>query len=206
MTYVLVWIAVTTTAVFVATAAVGSVRDRVTETPAAMVPTTANTLSGSDVSTTTTEPGATSGTSEPAAATTPTTSTTTTTTTVVVSTTEAPEAPEAPEATTTTTPPPPPPPPTTTTTTSTTTTVPPSTEIRSYDLVGGSVTVEVGNNMVNLAGASPKAGFGMDVENSGPEKVEVEFESEDHDSHFSARFEDGVFVPRIEEEAHEEDS
>jgi hypothetical protein len=205
MTYVLVWIAVTTTAVFVAAAAVGSVRDRVTETPAAMIPTTANTLSVSDVSTTTTEPGATSGTSEPVATTTPTTSTTTipTTTTVVVSTTE---APEAPEATTTTTPPPPPPPPTTTTTTSTTTTVPPSTEIRSYDLVGGSVTVEVGNNTVNLAGASPKAGFGMDVENSGPEKVEVEFESEDHDSHFSARFEDGVFVPRIEEEAHEEDS
>ena len=202
MAYVLVWIAVTTIAVFVATAAVGSVRDRVTETPAAMIPTTANTLSVSDVSTTTTEPGATSGTSEPVATTTPTTSTTTipTTTTVVVSTTE------APEATTTTTPPPPPPPPTTTTTTSTTTTVPPSTEIRSYDLVGGSVTVEVGNNTVNLAGASPKAGFGMDVENSGPEKVEVEFESEDHDSHFSARFEDGVFVPRIEEEAHEEDS
>lgn len=195
MTYVLVWIAVTATAVFIAAAAVGSVRDHVTETPTAMVPTTADTPSISDVSTTTTQPGATSGTGEP-----PTTTTTSTTTTVVVSTTEAPEA-----TTTTTTTLPPPPPPTTTTTTPTTTTVAPSTEIRSYDLVGGSVTVEVGSTTVNLSGASPKPGFGMDVENSGPEKVEVEFESEDHDSHFSAQFEDGVFVPQIEEEGHDED-
>jgi hypothetical protein len=45
----------------------------------------------------------------------------------------------------------------------------------------------------------------MDVENPGPEKVEVEFESDDHESHFSARFEDGVFVPEIEEENREED-
>lgn len=197
MTYVLVWIAVTATAVFIAAAAVGSVRDHVTETPTAMVPTTADTPSISDVSTTTTQPGATSGTGEP-----PTTTTTSTTTTVVVSTTE---APEATTTTTTTTTLPPPPPPTTTTTTPTTTTVAPSTEIRSYDLVGGSVTVEVGSTTVNLSGASPKPGFGMDVENSGPEKVEVEFESEDHDSHFSAQFEDGVFVPQIEEEGHDED-
>jgi hypothetical protein len=71
--------------------------------------------------------------------------------------------------------------------------------------VGGSVTVEVGSGTVDLAGASPKAGFNMDVENSGPEKVEVEFKSDDHESDFSARFEDGVFVPEIEEKDHEED-
>jgi hypothetical protein len=45
----------------------------------------------------------------------------------------------------------------------------------------------------------------MDVENSGPEKVEVEFKSEQHESHFTGRFEGGVFVPKIEEEAHDED-
>jgi len=45
----------------------------------------------------------------------------------------------------------------------------------------------------------------MDVENSGPEKVEVEFKSEHHESHFSGRFENGVFVPKIEEEGHGED-
>ena len=91
------------------------------------------------------------------------------------------------------------------TTPPTTTTAPPSTEIRSYDLVGGSVTVEVGTNTVRLAGASPKAGFSMEVENSGPEKVEVEFKNEDHESKFSGRFEDGTFVPKIEEEPHGED-
>lgn len=65
--------------------------------------------------------------------------------------------------------------------------------------------MEVGDNTVRLAGASPKAGFSMDVEHSGPEKVEVEFKSENHESHFSGRFEDGVFVPKIEEEGHDED-
>ena len=65
--------------------------------------------------------------------------------------------------------------------------------------------MEVGGDSVRLAGASPKAGYSMDVENSGPEKVEVEFKSEHHESHFSGRFEDGVFVPKIEEEDHDED-
>lgn len=187
MTYALIWLAVTTTAVLIAAAAVGSVRDHVTETPTAMVPTTTNpSLAGP--STTTTKPGLTpSTTGSP-------TTTTSTTTTIIVSTTAAPDV-----STTTTQPP------TTTTDPPPTTTAPPSTEIRSFDLVGGSVTVEVGSNTVRLAGASPKAGFSMEVENSGPEKVEVEFKSEDHESKFSGRFEDGTFVPKIEEEAHSED-
>jgi len=188
MTYALIWLAVTTAAVFIAAAAVGSVRDHVTETPAAMVPTTTNpSLAGT--STTTTKPGLTPSTTGPP------TTTTSTTTTIAASTTTVPEV-----STTTTQPPAP-----TTTAPPPTTTVPPSTEIRSYDLVGGSVTVEVGSNAVRLAGASPKAGFSMDVENSGPEKVEVEFKSEDHESQFSGEFKDGVFVPKIEEEAHDED-
>lgn len=55
MTYALIWLAVTTTAVLIAAAAVGSVRDHVTETPTAMVPTTTNpSLAGP--STTTTKP------------------------------------------------------------------------------------------------------------------------------------------------------
>ena len=189
MTYALIWLAVTTTAVFIAAAAVGSVRDHVTETPTAMVPTTTNTSPLADSPTTTTKAGLTPSTSEPP-------TTTTSTTTIAVSTTTVPNV-----STTTTQPPTP----TTTTTPPTTSTAPPSTEIRSYDLVGGSVTVEVGSNTVHLAGASPKAGFSMEVENSGPEKVEVEFKNDDHESKFSGRFEDGTFVPKIEEEPHGED-
>ena len=183
MTYALVWLAVTTTAVFVAVAAVGSVRDQVTETPTAMVPTTTIDTSLADPALPVTEPG-----SEPPTPA-PTITPTFTTTTVVGSSTT------VPDVSTTTTPPPAP-----------TTTGLPATEIRSYELVGGSVTVEVGPNTVHLAGASPKAGFSMDVENSGPEKVEVEFKSESHESNFSGRIEDGAFVPEIEEEAHTEDS
>ena len=191
MTYALVWLAVTTTAVFVAVAAVGSVRDQVTETPTAMVPTTTIDTSLADPALPVTEPG-----SEPPTPA-PTITPTFTTTTVVGSTTTVPDV-----STTTT---PHPAPTTTTTTPPTTTTGPPATEIRSYELIGGSVTVEVGPNTVHLAGASPKAGFSVEVENSGPEKVEVEFKSDDHESQFSGEFKDGVFVPKIEEEARDED-
>ena len=151
----------TATAVFIAAAAVGSVRDQVTETPTAMIPTT-----------TVTTPGPASP-SDPAT-----------------------DVGSAPATTAPTT---------TSTTTPTTTTIAPTTEIRSYELIGGSVTVEVGNGTVGLAGASPKAGFSMDVENSGPEKVEVEFKSDHHESSFSARFRDGVFTPEIEESEHGDD-
>jgi hypothetical protein len=189
MTYVLIWLAVTATAVFVATAAVGSVLDQVTDAPTAMAPPT-----------TTTTVAATTATELPAADTSTTTTTTTTTAPTVTTT----SPPNPPPTTTTTTAP------TVTTTnpppaTTTTTAPPPSSEIRSYDLVGGSVTVEIGSTDVHLAGASPKAGFSMDVEDNGPDKVEVEFKSDDHESHFSGQFEDGRFVPEIEESGRDED-
>ena len=200
LTYVLIWLAVTTTAVLVAAAAVGSVRDQVTDTPSAMVPTTTIATSLAGPATPTTEPEREPTTSIPP------TSTTSTTTTIAAPTTTVPDVsttttrPPAPTTTTTTTTPT-----TTTTAPPTTTTSPPSTEIRSYGLVGGSVTVEVGASTVRLAGASPKAGFSVEVENAGPEKVEVEFKSDDHESQFSGEFKDGVFVTKIEEEAHDED-
>lgn len=93
----------------------------------------------------------------------------------------------------------------TTTTAAATTTSPPATDIRSYDLVGGVVTVEVGPDTVHLAGASPKSGFSMDVEDSGPRSVEVEFKSDDHESKFSGEFRDGRFIPEIEEGDHDDD-
>ena len=186
MTYVLVWLAVTATAVFVAAAAVGSVRDQVTETPTAMVPTTTTAVSTpeSSVPTTAAEtaPSTTTTTTPPATSTTTTTAPTTTTT-----------APSEPASTTTTAP------------ATTTTAAPLPTDIRSYDLIGGVVTVEVGASTVHLAGASPKSGFHMDVENSGPTRVEVEFGSDSHESKFSGEFKDGEFVPEIEESNRDED-
>jgi len=179
ITYALLWLAVTAAAVFVAAAAVGSVRDQVTDAPAAMAPMT---------TTTTTAPTVSSVTPVADTSTTTTTAGPLTTTTVAQTTTTAPAA-------TTTKPPSPPP----TTTSTTSTTPPPASEIRSYELVGGSVTVEIGSSTVQLAGASPKAGFRMEVEANGPNKVQVEFTSDHHESHFSGEFKDGRFVPEIEE-------
>jgi hypothetical protein len=190
MTYALLWLVVTAAAVFVAAAAVGSVRDQVTDAPTAMAPTT----TAATTTTTTVPPRI--DTDTPRAGTSPTTTaasplttlTTTTTTTAPAVTTTRPTAP-----------------PSTTTSTTATAATSPAVEIRTYDLVGGSVTVEIGSSEVHLAGASPKAGFRMEVEDNGPDKVQVEFKSERHESHFSGRSEDGRFIPEIEESAHDDD-
>ncbi len=188
MTYALIWLAVTATAVFVAAAAVGSVRNQVTDAPTVMAPTT------------TIIAGAPTITAPPPAADTTTTTAPTTATTTANTTTTAEPTTTAPTVTTTSPAEPRP------TTTTTTTTTPPSNQIRSYDLVGGSVTVEIGASAAVLAGASPKAGFNMEVEHDGPEKVEVEFKSTDHESKFSGEFKDGRFVPEIEESDRDEES
>ncbi len=185
--YPLIWLAVTVAAVLIASAAVSSVRDQVTDTPTAMLrPTTIAPGSAEQrvVDPGQLEPSPPTSTDEPSSSTTTTPPTTTT-------------VPLQPSTSVPTTTAPPSPDPTTTTTTTTTTA--PTTEIRSYELVGGLVSVEIGTETVRLAGASPKPGFAMEVENSGPEKVEVEFHNDEHESHFSGRFEDGRFVPSISE-------
>jgi len=76
----------------------------------------------------------------------------------------------------------------------------------SYDLVGGTVSVDVGEGTVVFVGASPKGGYSVRVENAGPQRVEVRFESETHVSQFSGRFSSGTYVPQIEEhDRHGED-
>jgi hypothetical protein len=195
--YPLIWLAVTVTAVLIASAAVSSVRDHVTDTPTAMLPPTTIAISSTEqlvAAPIQPEKPAPIVTEEPS---TSTTSAPTTTTTVQpeTPTTTSPSDPEPAETTTTTT----------TVPATTTTTSAPTTEVRSYELVGGSVSVEIGDGTVRLAGASPKPGFAMEVENSGPEKVEVEFHNDDHESHFTGKFEDGRFEPSIDEGDEEDD-
>ena len=69
---------------------------------------------------------------------------------------------------------------------SSTTTLPPSAtttvpvlELRTFNLVGGSVVVEVLGDGVAWRSSTPQAGFTVSVEETGPEKVVVEFESTD---------------------------
>lgn len=189
--YLLIWLAVTLTAVFIASAAVSSVRDQVTDTPTAMLPPTTiapdSTEQQTPDPTQPESPTRVDGSSGPT-----TTAPTTTTSAALQPTTTVPSTtvPSSPAPTTTTT---------------TTATVPPTTEIRSYELVGGLVSVEIGDGTVRLAGASPKPGFTMEVESSGPEKVEVEFHNDEHRSKFSGKFEDGKYEPSISESDEEED-
>jgi len=196
--YPLIWLAVTAAAVLIASAAVSSVRDQVTDTPTAMLPPTTVAVSSTEPLVADPEAPA-AATVEEASTTTTSPATTTTTTTTpptTVPTTTTPSADPEPTRTTTTT---------TTSPATTTTTSTPTTEVRSYELIGGSVSVEIGDGTVRLAGASPKPGFTMEVENSGPEKVEVEFHNDDHESQFTGKFEDGRFTPSIDESDDEDD-
>lgn len=74
-----------------------------------------------------------------------------------------------------------------------------------YELIGGWVRIRYGNGQVILDGAGANAGYTMDVDESGPTEVEVEFRSEDHRSRFSAEWEDGELEVEIKEEGDEED-
>ena len=60
-----------------------------------------------------------------------------------------------------------------------------------YELTGGSVTVRYRGTRTELVQATPKSGFVVDVHDSGPQKVEVRFRSDNHESRIVARVEDG---------------
>lgn len=64
--------------------------------------------------------------------------------------------------------------------------------------------IRVQGEQVWFEGATPAPGFGVEVENSGPEEVVVEFHSVDHESQFRARFKDGALDIDIDEEGGEE--
>jgi len=71
----------------------------------------------------------------------------------------------------------------------------------SRSLVGGTVRITYSGNSVTYVSAVPAAGglWTVEVKNHGPEEVVVEFESEDHESHFKASVENGELVIDIEE-------
>ncbi len=180
---VVAWSAATLVAMTIAATAVGSVRGHVTDLPAiptagtAMLLTTTTTSDLTESSTTSTPP-----TTDSAAPSTTTTTTRTTTTTTV---------PPGPATTTSTTVPPGP---------ATTTTVPPGPAITTYTLIGGQVTISALEPEVGLVAAVPSAGFSAEIEESGPEEVEIDFKSSDHKSSFQARWKDGELDVKIDEE------
>ena len=192
--FIVAWAMVTLVAVAIAAQAVGSVRDQVTNRPSPIVDVSAlaTTTTTAPVEATTTTPPSTTTTSTTRP---PETTTTTSTTVVEATTTTATAAPEPTTTTTTTSAPPP----------TTTTAAPPEMTIKTYEMVGGWVRIRSGSGKVFLGGAGANAGFTMEVEDSGPDEVEVEFRSESHKSKFSAEFEGGELRVEIKEEGDDED-
>lgn len=192
----LAWLGATAVSVLIASAAVAGIRDRVVEAPVAIGLPTSTTTTPTAVGDTT----ATVAVEMPAASTTiavPETTTTTvptreatTTTTTKAPTESTPTTTAAPSTTTTTAPP-------------ATTTSPVA--YSTHDLIGGTVVLAFGDGQVNLVSATPRAGFSVDPEHTGPKEVEVKFVGNDHKSKLEADVDGGELRVDIEEEPHDED-
>jgi len=188
--FVIAWVAITGVSVFIATQAVGAVRDSVTDSPAglATVGSVAAALDTTLAPTTTVAPVTDPPTTSAATSTTEADPSTTTFTAPVTPSTAAP-------------------PPTTATPTSaapTTTAAPPTMETATYQLVGGWVRIRYGDGQVRLVDAAPYAGFSMQPKESGPEKVEIEFDGDDYEGKFKADMEHGTLDVEIDESGDED--
>ena len=63
--------------------------------------------------------------------------------------------------------------------------------VRTINSAGGSVLIRYRPGEVEYQAATPAAGFGVEVDDAGPDRVRVEFESEDADVRVEARWENG---------------
>lgn len=182
------WVGATALAVVLSATAVGNVRSEVTDQPRSSAPVVRVLAddSGTDMTTDTT----------------PSTTVPLGPTTVVPAPITS-SAPEVSEATTTTTTTVPAAAVTASTTTTTTTQPSPSTTtataqvLSPYSLPGGAVTISVLEPNVWLVAAVPASGYRVDIENGGPDEVDVEFDSGDDDSEFRARWENGELLIEI---------
>lgn len=63
--------------------------------------------------------------------------------------------------------------------------------VRTVSTAGGAVVLRYRPNEVELQAATPLPGFEVEVDDPGPERVRVEFESEDTDVRVEAKWDDG---------------
>lgn len=192
------WLAATLVAVVVAAAAVGNVRTQVTDGPTALGPPT--TIEADE------EPPL-----PPSVSETPELSldvdppddsielvpeTTTTSTTIVETTTSKASSSESPVTTTTTAPP----------TTTTTTTVASYTKTYNVTVDGvtaGTVRIAVSGETVSFSGATVAPGWKFELDEEGPEKVQVKFEAIEDDDikfKFKAEIDDGELEVEISDD------
>ena len=185
------WLGASALAVVVAAAAVGTVRTEVTDQPAAGEPFAATTILA-DASTTTTTNLATTTTATDSSSTTSIadgsdddTPSTTIPSSTTTSTTSAEDDDDDDDSSPTTTMP------------AQTTTAPSVT--KTYNMAGGTVTISASEPEVRFVGASPAAGYTIEVDDRGPSQVKVEFDGAGGESEFVAKWESGVLVVDIDE-------
>lgn len=84
-------------------------------------------------------------------------------------------------------------------TTAMTTTQPPTDSFETYETEGGWVTVRSNPQGVFLEAASPKPGWSVETEGSGPDHFTVVFKGDDDEVHFKVDFDDGRVSIEIED-------
>jgi hypothetical protein len=72
--------------------------------------------------------------------------------------------------------------------------------LKTFRLVGGTVTIEVFSDHLMLVGAQPKSGFTVSEKDSTPTRIEIEFSSSNHESKLRAELKDGELDARIDED------
>lgn len=185
------WLGATALAVVVASAAVGTVRTEVTDQPAAAEPFVAATIAAGATTTTITTTVADLSSSSTTTVVdgrddeVPSTTVASSTTTVGSSTRDDDEDDDKVPTTTV--------PAQTSTTTSASVT-------KTYNLSGGTVTISASDPDVRFVGASPAAGYTIEVEDRGPEQVKVEFDGAGGESQFVAKWDSGELLIDIDED------
>ena len=194
------WLVATLVAVVIAAAAVGNVRTQVTDGPTALGPPT--TIEVDDDPSPVPAPSASEAPELivdidlPDEPTELVPETTTTSATIVETTTSKPSSSESPVTTTTHAPP----------TTTTTTTVAAFTKTYNVTVDGvtaGTVRIAVSGETVSFSGATVAPGWKFELDEDGPEKVQVKFEAiEDDDTkfEFKAEIEDGELRVKISDD------
>jgi len=85
-----------------------------------------------------------------------------------------------------------------------TSTTAPTDYTKTYDTEGGTVRIRITGESVTLVAASPKPGWKLDVDENGPDRIEIHFEQNDDDEdsefEFQAEFDDGELKITISED------
>lgn len=71
--------------------------------------------------------------------------------------------------------------------------------VRTVNSPGGTVVMRHRPGVVELQAATPASGFGVEIDDDGPDRVRVEFEGEDDEFRVEARWRDGTLVVEVDD-------